>query len=116
MQGILYEEPSALLFVLVTGVMGGLAAFQTGRAVAQTWRPASVLLPYMLLLGVAVRFLHFALFEGTMLAPHYYLVDTAILLVAAFLGWRVRRARQMATQYSWIYERAGPFGWRLKTA
>ena len=34
MQGILYEEPSVWLFLLVTLVMGGGAAWMTGRAMA----------------------------------------------------------------------------------
>ncbi len=39
MQGILYEEQSIWLFLLVTVCMGGWAAWMTGRAVAITWRP-----------------------------------------------------------------------------
>ena len=39
MQGILYEEPSIWLFLLITVIMGGWAAWMTGRAIALTWRP-----------------------------------------------------------------------------
>ena len=39
MQGILYEEPSAWLFALVTVVMGGWAGWMTARSIALTWRP-----------------------------------------------------------------------------
>ena len=59
--------------------MGGGAAWLAGRAIAATWRPWWHVAVYMLVLGVAVRFIHFALFDGTLLSPHYYLVDTGDL-------------------------------------
>jgi len=114
MQGILYQEPSAWLFILVTVLMGGWAAWQMGRAVAAGWRPLTTLLIYTLLLGWAVRFLHFALFEGTFFSLHYYVVDTVIIGCAALAGWRMRRARQMGSQYRYAYERTGPMTWRRK--
>lgn len=114
MQGILYEEPSAWLFLLVTVVMGGWLAWMTGRAIARTWKPNYQLVAYLLLLGLVVRFIHFALFHATLLTLHYYIVDTAILFVFGFAGWRFHRARQMTTQYRWLYERSGPFGWKAR--
>ena len=115
MQGILYEEQSAWLFLLVTIIMGGWAAWQTGQAVARTWKPRWQLAFYVLLLGWAVRFAHHALFEGTFLSLHFYVVDTIVLFAAAFVGWRVQRARQMARQYAWLFESAGPGSWSRKT-
>lgn len=112
MQGILYEEHSIFLFILVTIVMGGWAAWMTGRAIALTWRPIFQLPLYILILGWVVRFIHFALFGGTLLTLHYYIVDTILLLAFAFAGWRYTRAGQMTTQYRWLYERTGPFGWK----
>src|SRR5439155_18079910 len=38
MQGILYEEASIWHFLFVTWLLGGGAAWMTGKAVAQTWR------------------------------------------------------------------------------
>jgi hypothetical protein len=114
MQGILYEEHSALLFILVTVVMGGWAAWQTGQAVAKTWGEIWKLVAYCLLLGLVVRFLHFALFQGTLLSLKYYIVDTAIVTAAGLIGWRVKRATQMVTQYPWEYVRSGPLGWRRR--
>lgn len=114
MQGVLYEEPSFWLFLLVTIVMGGWAAWQTGKAVASTWKPVLQLIFYILLLGWAVRFFHFALFEGTMVSLHYYIVDTIVLMAAAFCGWRVERSRQMVRQYEWLYAGAGPGRWQKK--
>src|SRR3954453_22035211 len=114
MSGILYEESSIWLFLLVTVVMGGAAAWASGKSIAQTWRPAGQVVPYMLVLGMAVRFIHFALFEGTLLTLHYYLVDTVILLVTGALGYRFKRPQQMTTQYRWLYEKSGPFPWKDK--
>lgn len=114
MQGILYEEPSFFLFALVNIVMGGAAAWATGRALARTWRPFWQIAPAALALGAVVRFLHFALFKGTLLSAHYYAVDVAIVFAAAAWGYRAARAGQMATQYSWIYAASGPLSWRAK--
>jgi hypothetical protein len=69
---------------------------------------------YSLLLGGAVRFIHFALFDGTLISPHYYIVDSAICTVAGFCGFRAARARQMVTQYRWINAPDGLLGWRRK--
>jgi uncharacterized protein DUF6867 len=116
MNGILYEEDYAGLFVLVTVVMGGGAAWLAGRAIAATWRPWWHVALYMLLLGAVVRFIHFALFEGTLLSAQFYAVDTAACLLFGYLGYRVTRVRQMTTQYSWINTRRGWFGWTRREA
>ena len=110
----LYAEESLLQIVLITGVLGGGAAFLAGRAIAQTWRPFWHVLIYMILLGAAVRFVHFALFDGLLLSPASYLADTLWLIVLAALAWRMTRASQMATQYYWLYERTGPLTWRSR--
>src|SRR5262245_6723585 len=108
----LYESESLLQVILVTGLIGGGAAFLAGRAIAQTWRPFWHAVAFMLLLGAAVRFVHFALFEATLLSPSSYAVDTLYLLLVGALAWRMTRTAQMATQYYWLYERTGPFTWR----
>jgi hypothetical protein len=110
----LYEEGSFGVFVLVTIILGCGAAWLTGRAVATTWRPWWQVVAYSFVLGAAVRFIHFALFGGTLISPHYYLVDTLFCLGAAALGFRMERARQMVTQYRWINGRGGPLRWRRK--
>ena len=68
----LYASESILQVLLVTGVIGGGAAFLAGRAIAQTWRPFWNVLLYMAMLGGGVRFVHFALFEATLLSPASY--------------------------------------------
>jgi uncharacterized protein DUF6867 len=113
---LLYEEGSFGIFVLVTIILGGGAAWLSGRAIAATWRPWWHIVTYMLILGFAVRFIHHALFGGTLMSLHYYLVDTAICLVAAFLGFRVTRAAQMATQYGFLNLRAGLLSWARRPA
>jgi hypothetical protein len=67
----------------------------------------------MVALAAAVQFLHFALFQEELLSLHYYLVTLALLLVAAWLGYAAMRARQMATQYSWAFEKIG-LRWRAR--
>jgi predicted small integral membrane protein len=114
MQGILYEESWFLPFLIVTVIMGGAAAWQAGRATAQTWRSALVMIPYGLLLGCAARFLHFAVFGGTLLSLHYFIVDTIVIGAAMVLGFRWQRSEQMSTQYSWLFDRRFPFGWGAK--
>ena len=68
----------------------------------------------LLLLGIAVRFIHHALFDGTMFSPQYYIVDTVILLVIGIVGYRYTRTDQMVTQYHWLYERASLLSWKPK--
>jgi hypothetical protein len=114
MQGILYEEPSAFLFILVTVVMGGWAAWMTGRACAQTWRPYLILFAYLAVLTAGVRFIHFALFEGTLITLQFYAVDFVVIQIIGALGYRYTRAAQMATKYGWLYEASGALGWRAK--
>jgi hypothetical protein len=114
MVGIIYET-SAIHFLIFTILIGGAAAFQTGRAVAQTWQPIWYILPYAVLLASTVRFLHYAVLQQTLLSLHYFIVDFFALTLASSLGWRLKRAKQMITQYSWSYQRVGALGWCKKT-
>jgi hypothetical protein len=113
---LLYEENSFWVFVLVTVILGGGAAALTGRAIAATWRPWWHVISLTLLLGAVVRFLHFALFGGTLLSLHYYVVDTAVCLVCGLIGFRLMRVSQMVTCYGWINERADLYSWRPRKA
>lgn len=111
---LLSEERSLGIFLLVSVAMGGGAAWLAGRALAATWRPWWHLALYMLLLSLAVRFIHYALFESKFLTLHYYLVDYAVCLGFGLLGFRLMRVKQMVTRYSWINERAGLLRWRRR--
>lgn len=108
----LYGPETPFEIVLVTCVIGGGAAWLAGRAIAGTWRPLWHVIGYMGLLGAAIRFVHFALFEAPLLSPVGYLADTVFLVVVGCLGWRITRTTQMVTQYYWLYERRGPLNWR----
>ena len=112
MQGILYEESSVWLFLLVTVLIGGWTAWQTGGALARIWKPSWMLLPAALGLGMAVRFIHFALFEGTLFSLRFYLVDTVVLLAIVYVSWRMARAKAMARQYAFAFEKTSPLTWR----
>ncbi len=110
----LYESgPNGLwIFLLLTVILGGVAAWATGQAIAATWRPIWQVPVYAALLTLGVRFLHFALFEEPLLAPANLVVDFAVMLCAALLGHRLARARAMSAQYGWLYQPAGWMGWR----
>jgi len=112
----LYEAgPNGLgVFLLVTVALGGLAAWATGRAVAQTWRPLWQIPVYAMLLALAVRFLHFGLFEEPLLHAGNLIVDYAVLLVAALCGHRLARGAQLLSRYHWLFEAAGRLGWRTR--
>ncbi len=99
-------------FLVLTILLGGGAAYAMGRAIAQTWKPLLLLLFYGFLIALGVRFLHFALYGGTLLSPYYFAIDYIVVLAFAGLGFRLKRVSQMVTQYSWIYERAGSFFWK----
>ncbi len=98
----------------LTLILMGFAAYMTGQAMAITWRPIWHLGIYGMLLGFADRFLIFSLFQGQLLSPVGYLIDTAVLIAISLFAYRFNQARKMASQYPWLYERVGLFGWRQK--
>lgn len=108
----LSDEP--LVFLVLTVILGGGAAFLAGRGLARSWKPIWRIFFYMALLAAAVRFFHYALGEGTLLSPYYYLVTYILLVAAASLGFRVMRTTQMVTQYRWLYERTSPLSWKAR--
>jgi hypothetical protein len=110
----LYSNESIVQVLFVTLVLGGGCALLAGRAIALTWRSIWVVVAAMIPMGLAVRFVHFALFNETLLAPRTYLVETIILLIVACLSFQRTRARQMVRQYYWMYEPSGPLSWRLR--
>src|SRR5262249_37180994 len=67
-----------------------------------TWRPWWQGVLYMFILGAAVRFIHFALFDGTLLSLPAYGLDTAVAIGCAASGFRITRARQMVRQYGFL--------------
>ncbi|MFM9943006.1 MAG: DUF6867 family protein [Hyphomicrobiaceae bacterium] len=106
MPAALYDAgPHGLpIFLAITVVLGGLAAFVSGRALAQTWRPMLQIVGYVLLLAAAVRFVHFSVFGEPLLSLRSYLVDLIILSVLALAGYSFTRKAQMEAQYGWRKE------------
>lgn len=98
----------AVIFLLITVLMGGLAAWATGRAVARSWAPLWHLVVYLVLLAFAVRFLHFALAGGSLLSLGAFALDLGVLAAIASLTYRFTRESQMIAQYPWLFGTAGP--------
>ena len=112
MSGIFWTDTDNGLFVfLLLTVLGGAAAMATGRALAKGWSPGWMIVPAMALLSAAVRFLHFSLFQEELGSLHYYAVTFVVLLLVCWLSYKSMRATQMATQYSWAFQKAG-LDWR----
>lgn len=95
-------EVSLWEFVFVTIFLAGGAAYMTGRSVAKAWQSQLRLVFFVFLLTCATRFIHFALFNGTLLSLHYFIVDFVVLLGIAFLGKHLTRKWQMARQYGFM--------------
>lgn len=104
-----------LIFLFLTVIIGGGAAVLMGRNFANNWRPVSNVIAAALGLALGVRFLHYALFWEPLLSLPAYVLDAAVSIVAALIGYRWRRTRQMTSQYYWLYERTGPLTWRDKS-
>lgn len=116
MDAIYPTGPAGLaVFVFVTVVLAGAAAFATGRAIALKWGALWHLAFYIALLTFACRFLHYALFRQPFLDPRNVAIDFAVLIAIAFLGFRLARRRQMIGQYPWLFEGAGPMSWRRRS-
>ena len=112
----LFVEDSFWVFLFMTVFIGGGAAFLAGRGLAAKWRPIWMPVFYMIPLGLALRFFHYALFEGRLLSVHYFITDTLVLVAGVLLGYRLTRVHQMVSQYPWLYERSGLLSWKGKTA
>jgi len=106
------SDDSLRVFLVLTVIIGGGAAFLAGKGLARSWKPFGRMFLYMALLAAAVRFFHYALFDGDLLSLYYYLVTYAVLVATASLGFRFMRTTQMVTQYRWLYERTSPLTWR----
>lgn len=105
---------SFAVFIGITVVLAGGAAWLMGQALASRWRPLWQVFPYALLMGLSDRFIIYALFDGELLSLGGFLVDTAVITAIALIAFRVTRVLRMVSQYPWLYERVGPFAWRAK--
>lgn len=103
----------------------GFAAFMMGQALAETWRPVWHNFFYGLLLTAGDRALAYMLLHtGKLSLADFFgmmfglgaLLDAVIIFAIALFAYRITRARQMVTQYPWLYEKAGLVAWRDRTA
>lgn len=104
------------IFVLVTVVLGGSAAWMTGSGLARVWRPFWQCALALLLIAAVTRFLHYALFEEPLLSLPGYLVDAVVAFAVGAFAYRFTRTGQMTRQYAWLYERTGPLSWRERAS
>lgn len=103
MPALIYDSgPYGLwFFVFLTVILGGAAAWVSGAAIAQTWRPVWQIPVYILLLAAAVRFCHYALFGERLLSLKSYATDYVALMLFAAMGYWLSRRAQMMRQYGW---------------
>ena len=114
MNGVFWADTDTGFWTfLLLIVLGGAAAIASGRALAKTWSPAWALVPSMIVLACAVRFLHFALYQEELRSIRFYLVTLVIRLAAGLAGYRSMRASQMATHYSWAFRKSG-LNWKAR--
>jgi hypothetical protein len=99
------------VFIGLTVVLGGGAGVLTGRAVAGTWRPVWQVLLACAGLGLADRFLVYALFDGPLFSAIGYLFDTAIITALALVAYRLAWVANMVRQYPWLYRRSSPWSY-----
>jgi branched-chain amino acid transport system ATP-binding protein len=92
--------------------------FVTGQALAQSWRPLWQVALYGVLLSLGARLSMLVLFSRHLRGPAEELLELAILAIViagcTAVAFHLTRARTMVTQYPWLYERHGLFGWREK--
>ena len=84
-------------------------AWMIGKSVASDWKElGSVVGVYTCCLAWARAFCTLHLYEAVFISLSRYLVDTAVFLVVAYLGFRFTRTNQMTRQYHWLYEKVSP--------
>ncbi len=100
------------VFLGLTVTVMGFAAYMTGQALANTWKPLWQAMLYCVLLGFGDRFLTFALFDGELLSFTGLFIASAVLVAMTAASHRLIQARKMVSQYPWLYESEGLFNWR----
>lgn len=116
MQGLFFETDTGVRYVLrfLVVILGFWTAWRAGKATAESWNNYPTVIVYTLLLGLAMRFLHHALFAGPAVAPFYYVIDVVLLLIFSTAGYRFTRTKQMVNSYYWLYEKTSAFAWKKK--
>ncbi|MDH3604887.1 MAG: hypothetical protein OEU26_35225 [Candidatus Tectomicrobia bacterium] len=106
---------SISVFVGVTVILFGGAAWLAGRALALGWKARWLVLPYGLLLACGARFLTYALFEGRLLSWRGYVVSAVVIGGVMLVAHRLYEVRQMVRQYPWMVKPRWLFSWREKS-
>ncbi|MNU81855.1 hypothetical protein D3C71_715260 [compost metagenome] len=116
MQGLFFETDNGVRYVLraLVVLLGFWTAWRTGRSVADGWGGYTRVVIYTLALGLVMRFLHYALFNGPFINGFYYVFDVVLLLVFSSIGFRMRRTSQMVNNYYWLYDRTSAFSYKKK--
>lgn len=97
-----------LTFALITVLLGGGAAWMTGRAVAQSWQPMWLALAYCVPLALAVRFFHYALAHEELISPLDLGIEFVVLALVAATSHQVATTSLKVRQYPWLYRRTSP--------
>lgn len=105
---------SPLVFLILTVIMCGGAAMRAGQEIARSWKPAWQVVAAAAGLAAADRFLVFALFEGSLLNPLYYLVAFVVIAAIGLVAWKMAQTSAFVRQYPWRYERTSLFAMREK--
>jgi hypothetical protein len=110
------------IWLAVTLLLGGPAAYASGRALALNWRAFGIGIAYAGVLAAVSSFLAYALF-GTSVIPAWaiaarvaafdalgaaallagWAASFLLLVVISFIGWHFTRAGQMQRQYPFLY-------------
>ena len=65
-------------------------------------------------MAFSAQFLVYGLFDGDGTIISGFMIVWAYLSGVFLFAYRLTQARKMVTQYPWLYERQGLFGWRQR--
>ena len=102
------------VFIGLTIVLFGGAAFLTGQALAGGWKGPWIGIFYCALMAFSDQFLVYGLFDGDGTRISGFVLDWIYLSAVFLFAYRLTQARKMVTQYPWLYVRSGLFGWRKR--
>lgn len=94
---------SPYVFLGVTVMLAGGAAWLMGQTLGRFWRPYWQALVYALLLCLGNRFITYALFNGELLSPTGFIIDLAVITAIGSAAYWLTRARTARRQYPWLY-------------
>lgn len=94
---------SPYVFLGITVVLAGGAAWLMGQTLGRAWRPYWQVLIYALLLGLGDRFITYALFDGELLSATGFVIDLAVIVAIGSAAYWLSRARTARRQYPWLH-------------